>query len=153
MTSDSVTLQSSPSWHTGRSIGAVLAGFFAVVVLSLGTDVALHAARITPPLGQRMSDPLFLLATAYRTVYGVAGSYITARLAPNRPMQHALAGGVNGLILCTVGAVVTWNQVPSLSPHWYPVALIATALPGAWLGGRLRAMQLGPRADNQRITK
>jgi hypothetical protein len=41
-----------------------------------------------------MGDALFLLATAYRIVYGVAGSYVTARLAPDRPMQHALALGM-----------------------------------------------------------
>ena len=77
----------------GRSIGAVLAGFLAVVILSLGTDLALHAAGIFPALGDRMSDSLFVLATVYRTIYAVLGGYITARLAPNRPMEHALVGG------------------------------------------------------------
>jgi hypothetical protein len=124
----------------GRSVGALFAGFVAVVVLSLGTDWALHAAGVFPALGQRMSDALFLFATAYRTVYGVAGSYITARLAPNRPMGHALVGGLIGVALSTLGAVVTWNR--DLGPHWYPLTLIATAMPTAWLGGKLRVMQL-----------
>jgi hypothetical protein len=84
-----------------------------------------------------MSDALFLLATVYRTVYAIAGSYVTARLAPYGPMQHALLGGVIGLVLSTVGAVATWNQGPEFGPHWYPLALIATALPCAWAGGRL----------------
>ena len=130
-----------------RSAAAILWGFLAVVILSLGTDIVLHAFGTFPPWGQRMSDALFLLATAYRTVYGVTGSYITARFAPDRPMQHALAGGVVGLVLSIVGAVVTWNRVPSLGPHWYPLALIATAMPCAWAGGRLRVMQLRARAD------
>lgn len=69
-----------------RSIVALLAGFLFVVVLSLGTDKVLHAIGLFPPLGQRMADPLLLLATAYRTVYGIAGSYVTARLAPHSPM-------------------------------------------------------------------
>jgi hypothetical protein len=115
----------------------VLAGFVAVVILSLGTDIVLRAAGIFPALGLRMGDKLLLLATAYRTLYGVAGSYITARLAPDRPMQHALAGGVVGLVLSTVGAVVTWNKGPAFGPHWYPLALIATAMPCAWAGGAL----------------
>ena len=138
---DSAEMQNP--WRIGRSIGALLAGFVAVIVLSLSTDIALHAVGIAPPLGQRMSDPIFLLATVYRTIYGVLGSYITAAFAPDRPMQHALVGGVIGFTLGTVGAVVTWNHVPSLGPHWYPLALIVTALPGAWLGGRFRVMQLG----------
>ena len=37
-----------------------------------------------------MSNALFVLATVYRTIYTVAGGYITARLAPNRPMRARL---------------------------------------------------------------
>ena len=129
----------------GRSIGALLAGFVAVVILSIGTDMVLHATGVFPPLGQPMRDALLLLALAYRTLYGVAGSYITARLAPDRPMQHALAGGVVGLVLSTVGAVVTWNKGPAFGPHWYPVALIVLAMPTAWVGGRLACTRLSTR--------
>lgn len=124
--------------NLGRSILAVLAGFVAVVILSIGTDVALRAAGILPPFAQPMSDPLFLLATAYRSLYSVAGSYIAARLAPARPMKHALALGVVGLIVSIVGAVATWNKA-DLGPHWYPLALVALAMPCAWLGGFLQA--------------
>jgi len=92
-----------------------------------------------------MSDALFLLATAYRTIYCSAGSYIAARLAPNRPMGHALALGILGLVVSTAGAVVTWNKGPAFGPHWYPVALVVTAIPCAWLGGRLRITQLHTR--------
>ena len=126
----------------GRSIGAVLAGVVACVILSLGTDMLLHAAGVFPALGQPMSDQLFLLATAYRTVYNIAGSYIAARLAPDRPMAHALWLGVMGLVLCIVGAVVTWNKGPAFGPHWYPVALIVLAMPCAWAGGRLFGAQM-----------
>ena len=93
-----------------------------------------------PPWDQPAADALLLLATAYRTVYGIAGSYVTARLAPDRPMQHALAGGAIGLVLSIVGAVATWNAGPAFGPHWYPVALIVSALPCAWAGGKLRVM-------------
>ena len=130
---------------TLRSIGAVVAGFVAVFVLSLGTDVVLHETGVFPPWEQRMSDALFLLATAYRTVYCIAGCYIAARLAPDKPMKHALVLGVVGLIVSIAGAAVTWNKGPEFGPHWYPVALIVTAIPCAWLGGRLRVMQLHTR--------
>ena len=132
--------ETQPARSIGRSIGALLAGFVVVVILSLGTDLGLQKAGIFPPLGQIMSNALFLLATAYRTVYAVVGSFITARLAPDRPMGHALVGGGIGLVLAAVGAVVTWNK--DLGPHWYPLALIVTALPCAWVGGKLRLMQL-----------
>ena len=134
--------ETQPPRRIGRSIVAVFAGMLAVVVLSLGTDLALHAAGVFPALGDRMSDRLFMLATVYRTIYAVLGGYITARLAPNRPMQHALLNGLIGVALSTLGAVVTWNR--ALGPHWYPLALVVTALPTAWLGGKIRLMQLPP---------
>jgi hypothetical protein len=135
--------------RTLRSVGAVLAGALVGIILSIGTDTLLRAAGTFPALGQPMSNSLFLIATAYRAIYGIAGAYITARLAPARPMFHALVLGSLGLIASTVGAVVTWNSVPSLGPHWYPLALIALAIPPAWLGGQLRLMQVKGRQKEQ----
>jgi hypothetical protein len=135
--------------RTLRSIGAVLAGMVVGIALTLVTDEILHIASVFPPWGQSMVgyDGALLLATAYRVVYGIAASYITARLAPNRPMLHALVGGVLGFIVSIVGAVATWNGGPAFGPHWYPIALIVTALPCAWVGGKLRVMQLRPLAQ------
>jgi hypothetical protein len=128
--------------QTGRSVLALLASFAAVIVLSLGTDVLLHATGIFPPWGEPMSDSLFMLATAYRTVYGVVGGYIVARLAPNRPMAHALLSGVVGLVISTIGAAATWDKGPEFGPKWYPLALIATAMPCAWSGGKVHEIQM-----------
>jgi hypothetical protein len=131
------------------SIGAVLAGTVVAVVLTIATDIALHVIGVFPPLGQSMVgyDGALLLATIYRTAFGILGSYVTARLAPDRPMQHAVVGGVLGLAVCIVGAAVTWNKGPAFGPHWYPLALIVLAMPQAWAGGKLRLMQL--RAASQ----
>ena len=134
--------ETRPPRRIGRSIAAVLAGFLFVFVVSIGTDMALHAASVFPPWSQPMTDALLLLATAYRIVYGVAGNYIMARLAPDRPMQHALVGGVIGVVLSSIGAAATWNRGPAFGPHWYPLALIALAMPQALVGGKLRLMQL-----------
>jgi hypothetical protein len=124
----------------GRSIGAVLAGALAVIILSIGTDLVLNAVGILPRLGGEVSDSLLLVATVYRTIYSVAGSYITAWLAPDRPMKHALAGGVIGLVLGIVGVIVTWNGA-GRGHHWYGIALAVLALPSAWVGGKLRTAQ------------
>jgi hypothetical protein len=138
-----------PSRHIGRSVGAVLAGMLVGVILTIGTDVLLHAIGVFPPWGQSIVgfDGALLLATVYRTVYGVAASYIIARLAPDRPMLHALVGGAAGLAVSILGAAVTWNKGPAFGPHWYPLALIVLAVPQAWVGGKLRLMQLPARAD------
>ena len=132
--------------HIGRSILAVLAGIIVGVILSLVTDEVLHAVGVFPPWDQPPGNGPLLLATVYRTLYSILGSYVIARLAPDRPMQHALVGGVVGLVVSTVGAVVTWNKGPVFGPHWYPLALIVLAIPTAWMGGRLREVQLRERA-------
>lgn len=124
----------------GRSIVALFAGFAVGVVLSVGTDVGLHKLGLAPALNQVWSNHLLLFATAYRTVYSVTASYVVARLAPNRPMGHALVGGAVGFVLSTLGAVAAWNS--NLGPHWYPVALAVIALPTAWIGGKMRLIQL-----------
>ncbi|HWN75483.1 MAG TPA: hypothetical protein VNO13_07045 [Candidatus Udaeobacter sp.] len=131
----------------GRSIGAVLAGIFAGAILSLGTDEVLHAVGVFPPWGQPVTDAPLLLATAYRIVFEVAGCYIAARFAPSRPMLHALLAGFVGFVLSIVGAVATWNGGPAFGPHWYPVSLVITAIPCAWLGGKLRLMQVRERIN------
>jgi hypothetical protein len=70
-----------------------------------------------------------LLATVYQTIYGILGAYIVARLAPYRPLEHALIGGAVGTVLSIAGAAATWNR--GLGPHWYPLALVFLALPSA----------------------
>ena len=132
----------------GRSIGALMAGFAVGIVLSVGTDVGLHAAGLFPAPGQPMSNSLLLLATAYRTLYGVIAGYVIARLAPHRPMQHALIGGIVGLVVCIIGAAATWNR--GLGPHWYPLALIALAVPPAWIGGKLRDIEQARKEQLQK---
>jgi hypothetical protein len=124
-----------------RSIGAVFAGLVAIFIVSISTDAVLHATGVFPPLGQPMSDALFALATAYRIVYGIATGYLVARLAPDRPMLHALVFGGVGIALSTAGAVATWERGPEFGPKWYALAIIAIAMPCAWVGGALRGMQ------------
>jgi len=126
----------------GRSVVALLAGFVVGVAITLATDFVLHLVGIFPPLGQPTGSKPLVLATIYRTVYQVIASYITARLAPYGPMGHALVGGAIGLAICILGAAVTWNKGPAFGPHWYPVALIVLAMPTAWLGGKLRTIQM-----------
>jgi peptidoglycan/LPS O-acetylase OafA/YrhL len=123
----------------GRSVAAVVAGFVLTALLSVGTDAVMHASGVFPPWGEPMSDGLFAWATIYRVVYTVLGGYLTATLAPRRPMSHVMALGAVGVVVATVGAVATWNAGPAFGPKWYPVLLVVTALPCVWAGGILRA--------------
>jgi hypothetical protein len=119
-----------------RSVAAVLAGFVTVFVLSLGTDQVLHVLQVYPPWGEPMHDPsLNALALAYRVPIGVLGGWVTAKLAPWSPMRHALVMGAIGLALSSLGALAAIRA--DLGPAWYPIALAASAVPCAWLGGAL----------------
>ena len=137
-----MTSSSSAPRRLWYSAGAVLLGFFVIVVLSLASDQTLHALGVYPPWGQPMHDTgQNLLALAYRLVYAVLGCYIAARLAPRHPMRHALVLGAIGFILSLAGAVAAMRM--ELGPMWYPIALVLTALPCAWLGGALHRRRVG----------
>ena len=122
----------------GRSILAVLTGIAVGIVLSLGTDWALRAGGLAPQ-NERWPNQLLLLAAVYRSIYGVIASYVIARLAPYRPMGHSLLAGALGMLVSTLGVVAAWNS--TVGQHWYPIVLVLTAIPTAWMGAKLRLMQ------------
>ena len=126
---------------TKRSIWAVVAGVLVIVVGSTLVDIVLHVLDVFPPLGQPINDSQALLATSYRIVISIAGAWLTARLAPDRPMRHALILGVVGTVLGLVGVAATWDK--GLGPRWYPVALAVLAIPQCWVGGKLYELRSG----------
>jgi hypothetical protein len=126
-----------------KSIWAVVAGVLFIIVVTTLVDIALHIAGVFPPMKQPLDDALALLATSYRVVIGVAGAWLTARLAPDKPMKHALILGAVGVVLGLAGVVTTWNL--GLGPRWYPIALVVLALPQCWLGGRIFEARSGKR--------
>lgn len=128
---------------TWQSIGAVVAGAAAGIVVTLVTDAVLHKAGVFPPTGQPAGDGPLALATLYRTIYGIGGAYLTARLAPSRPLLHVMILGVLGLIASLAGAIATWNKMEIYGPHWYALALVVLALPQSWFGGWIRERQTG----------
>lgn len=137
-----LTRETKPSRRVLRRIGAVLAGLIVVVILDVGIDVIMHATGIYPPWFKPMSTSLWLLAIGYRMLDGVVASYIVARLAPDRPVSHALVFGLIGVLMSIAGVIGTWNRGPEFGPRWYPLVLVAIALPCAWVGGTLRARQI-----------
>ena len=117
-----------------KSIGAVLAGLIFIVISHTAVDKILEGARIFPSPEEGLHVPwMLVLALAYRTVLSIAGCFITAFLAPSRPLFHALILGFIGFVVSTIAAIAV---IPTgLSPAWYPIALSLVSLPCAWLGG------------------
>ena len=121
-----------------KSIGAVLAGMIFIVATHTITDKILESAGIFPPPEQGLHVTWMLVtALVYRVLFQVAGSFITALLAPSRPFLHGMIIGAIGLVLGSVAAVVTIPM--NLSPAWYPIALALSAIPSAWLGATMYA--------------
>ena len=123
-----------------RSIGAVAAGFVVIFLLATGTDLALKSAlpAMYGPGGRVDSVALLLASNLYVFVFATFGCWLTARLAPARPMFHALVLGALGLAFNVIGSAVMWD----VAPVWYHAVALATTLPAAWLGGWIRERQL-----------
>jgi hypothetical protein len=124
---------------TFKSIGAILAGFVAVFVLSIGTDIILEKFGVFPPQNEPASYVgwMLMLALIYRSIYAVVGGYVTATLAPERPMRHALILGIIGLVFAILGSIANLDK-STASTAWYPIFLIVLTLPTVWLGGKLK---------------
>ncbi len=120
--------------ETLKSIVAIVAGFVILVILSIVTDSILEKAGImkTEPFADN-SVWLIVIIVGYRTVFNTFGCYLTARLAPNKPMKHAIILGIIGVVLTIVGLIAMWD----IPPRWYPISLIVLTLPAAWLGGKM----------------
>ena len=129
----------------GRSILAIVSGFVVIVALSLSADRAIRYMwpGLFDAAGRTESIGLLTFTLAYVALFAVLGCYLTARLAPNRPMQHALLLGALGLVFTGVGTIAAWATAPA----WYHVAALALVMPYAWVGGHLRMLQLAePRS-------
>lgn len=121
-----------------RSIGAVVAGFLACFVLAILTDVVLVATGLmpSPEHPELYRDGLYGLIFGYTTVYSAAGGWLTARLAPAKPLQHALVLGALGMLASSLGAWANWSK--AAGHEWYPIALIIIAIPACWFGGKVQ---------------
>lgn len=123
-----------------RSLLAVATGFVVIAILSIGTGQLLM--RLMPDAFDatgRTDRLAVLLATiAYVGGFATFGCYLAARLAPSRPMRHAIVLGLLGLAFNVMGSIAVWDTAPA----WYHGVQIALTMVWAWLGGRLREREL-----------
>ena len=64
------------------------------------------------------------------------GAYVAARLAPRRPIAHAVVIGAGLMAYELLSSSPEWTPVPA----WETLARIALVIPAAWLGGEARNM-------------
>ena len=121
-----------------KSIGAILAGMIVGALLATGTDALVVSAGLAPPVDADSANnwpaPMLGLALMYRTLYNVFSGYVTAWLAPNRPMRLVQILAVIGFLATAAGAIVMREK----GQLWYPILLAVFTFPSVWLGGWLR---------------
>ena len=130
--------ETQPARSIGRSIGALLAGFVVVVILSLGTDLALQRlassrrwARLCPTRFSCWRRPIVRFtpswaATSRRGLRPIGPWSTRCRRCIGLSWRRGRGGDVE-----------QGSRAALVS-----LALIVTALPCAWVGGKLRLMQL-----------
>ena len=125
-----------------RSVAAVLAGFVTFSVLlyamqGVGTAVLLRMQPDLPATASivNYSTGTRVLWLIWETASMVAAGYVTARFASSSAVFHAMVMGA------IQAGVTLWAMfsVPTDEPVWFWITGIATMVPAAWLGGRLRA--------------
>ena len=117
-----------------KSIGAILAGFALGAILSIGTDFLFDKLGIMSMENfKRTSLLVILIVIVYRFIFNLIGCYLTAKLAPNKPMKHVIIIGIIGTVLGLLGSFAMWDKAIPL----YNIAIILISLPSAWLGGQL----------------
>lgn len=130
-----------PQWL--RSVLAIVAGFFFIGLLSVGTDGiirGLYPNAFTADSGTSNTG-ILVASIVYVGIYAIAGCWLAAALAGRRPMLHALILGLLGLALNLAGVA----RMLHLFPTWYAVVSVLLTMPYAWIGGKLRERQLERR--------
>lgn len=119
-----------------RRMGAVLAGFFLISLLGFLADTVLQQLGILPiPTEHKFETRHALLALFYHLLFAVLGGFVTARLAPDHPIAHAITLGILGIVISTLGLIAIIMQ--DLAPAWYGWSLIVFSIPVTWIGGKL----------------
>ena len=120
-----------------KSVGAVLGGLIFIVITSTVTDALLENAGVLPQDNLFVGPGLILTVLGYRAVFSLVGCYLTARLAPRKPMAHALSLGVIGVIFSAAGTIA----MADLRSAWSGWKMTALTMPIAWLGAKLYEMR------------
>jgi hypothetical protein len=120
---------------TIKSILAVVAGLVFIGLTHTATDAILESLGVLPKGHLHVGAGLILFVIFYRFIFSILGCYLTARLAPENPMKHALILGGIGVLLSAAGAIATTDM--DLGPAWYAWSLVAISLPAAWIGAKL----------------
>jgi hypothetical protein len=135
-----------------RSILAVVAGLFALTIVSFGIEAAADPLlmRLFPSalpdaaaLAGNLPARLFMLV--YTTFSIMVGGYLTAWIARRSQLAHAaIMGAIEVSFTLYVMIAAPFPEVHN-APRWSWIAGIILMIPAACLGGAIRAKQARPK--------
>jgi len=115
----------------------ILLAFIVTGLLSTLTDFLLESIGVLPnPANGLFITWAIWMVLFYRAVYTILAGFIVAKLAPGKPMLHAM---ILGLIGTTITVLAT--NSPSLAgkaPLWYGYTLAGITIPCLWLGVKIK---------------
>ncbi len=123
-----------------RAFGALLAGFLTMAVLvGVATAVLLKRAPRWAGTKDKPRASYIWFNLGYSLVAAMAGGCVTAWLAMENPLVHALALALTVLLMAALSAMQQRGQ----QPVWYQLLLVATTPVGVVAGALLRLRVIG----------
>jgi hypothetical protein len=120
-----------------RSIGVLLLAFVVNGLLSAGTDFLLESIGVLPDPSEGLFETwAIVLVLFYRGVYTIFTGFLIARLAPSKPVVHALILGLIGIVI----TILATNSpaIAAKSPMWFGYTLAVITIPCMLLGVKIR---------------
>ena len=125
-----------------RAFLALIAGFVTMAVL-VAIATAVLTRRVPEWVGEKGKPRAgyIFVNLGYSLAAAMVGGYVTAWIAQENPLIHALFLALVVLLLSALSAL----QQRGLQPIWYQLTLIALTPVGVIAGGLLRLRVLGLR--------
>lgn len=117
-----------------KSISAIIIGIVVGALLSVLTDFFMDTAGVIDADNFKQTPVAILcVIIAYRFLFNVIGSYITASIAPQKPMAHSIVLGLIGLGVSIAGFFLMADE----ATLFYNLGITLISFPSAWVGGKL----------------
>ena len=119
-----------------KSIGVIIVGFMVSALLSIVTDFLLESIGVLPDPSKGLFDTgMIILVLFYRGIYNIVSGFLVAKLAPGKPMLHAMILGAIGTILTVLATFAP--SFAEKAPLWFGYTLAAITIPTLWSGVRI----------------
>lgn len=120
-----------------KGAGAVAAGLVCGGMVVMGLTFAAAEVFFAGDMSAPPTNPYLALNITYSFAAAVVAGWVAARLAPRRPLTHALAVAMCMILLSMGGSGAEAGATPGV-PGWYGTVLLVLMPVGALAGGWLR---------------